>query len=1335
MSRTVHRTLFSLSLLLLLLVLVTSFGWWSLHTEWFAGMVRSRIVATLQTATGGRVELGKFRFNPDTLQASIGKLVIHGTEPAGSKPLLAVGDATVGLKILSILHRDVDIQSIVIHGPEIHLIVSADGSTNVPSPKKKNTADPVQQLLDLKAKHLEVTQGLVEVNDRKVPFALTAENTAIVLDYNYAGPSYGIALNVGTISSSFLQTPLRPIQLEAKSTLFKDRLDVQDLRLETQGQSSTVQLDGKLEHFAQPTAQANVTASLSMDELTKFAGINDVLKNGRGLVKGVANFSTATNQFIFNGTAEARGVDLLIPNFVLRNMSGTAGMVADNNGMLLQHAHASARGAQFSGEGVIKDYKFLEVHGHVSQVSLTEVGTYLTDKAFPWTAMAHGEAHASALVGVPQPDFKIAADVDLDPGSTGIPTSGHVKVAYINRTSKVQFDDSNLVLPHTQLSFNGALDEDLKLQATSTDLSDLQPVIPILNAHIETASLPKFVNGGSGKFEGVLGNLMNKPEVHGSATLAKFNVRNVLYDAADVQFSLSAGEFAAQKFQLQESGASLSGSGSIALSKWDYSDNSPVKLDATFKNLDVVKTMALFSSSTLPIIEGFASGKANITGTLDRPQGNAVIQMQNLNAFGEKLNQVNLEASLNGSRVQLVRGRIQSGQAVLNFSGSYLHDENNWSTGSVELNAVSNGFPLSSLASVEKYAPAWNGRAEAHLDLAGKLRTSSFEPSKINGSAEVQQVTLNGKALGNVSLLAETQNNFINFNYSGDLRETKFRGSARAELKAGTPVHGDLQMDRISLAAANSLMSNTKLPLPLDGFIDGSMAFDGDLENPAQIAAKATIKTLQINSLPSTTADRSSVPEIVLRNNAPIVVEMRNGTVGVTNFEIDGPQTSVKVSGTLPLTGDKPMDLKAVGNADLALFMLFDPNVRSSGTSELVAEIGGTISVPNVTGTLQVRKGTFFFADVANGLSDVDGTVVFNRNRATIQKMTAHSGGGDISLGGSVSFGEGSGLVYHVEADARTVRVRYANSISITANADLRLTGTSTSSLLSGTLTVTRVVFTPNADAGNLLAAASSYTSSPANPEDFLFGLHLDVGIESAPNLQVSTNLSHDVEAEVQLRLRGTPDHPIVLGNINANQGDIKIFGTRFSLNRGEVDFVNAVRVEPVLDLDLETQARGVTVDITVSGPPSKLNFNYRSDPPLQPRDIIALLTVGRTPDVATASNAQGASDASALTSGVNSVLGQAISPVSNRLSKLFGVTNIRIDPFVQGITNTPQARLSIEQQISRDVTVTYITNLSQTSEQIFRFEWALSRQFSIVAIRDDNGEFGIDFQYKKRFK
>ena len=289
------------------------------------------------------------------------------------------------------------------------------------------------------------------------------------------------------------------------------------------------------------------------------------------------------------------------------------------------------------------------------------------------------------------------------------------------------------------------------------------------------------------------------------------------------------------------------------------------------------------------------------------------------------------------------------------------------------------------------------------------------------------------------------------------------------------------------------------------------------------------------------------------------------------------------------------------------------------------------------------------------------GSVRFDHDRATIQKLTAHSGGGDLSLGGFVSFAGGGPLVYRLEANADNVRLRYAGGISVTANSGLRLTGTSKSSLLSGTVTVSRVSFNPSTDVGNLLTRGSTPVPAATNQSEFLTGLQLDVRVESASDLQLSTTLSQDVEAEIDLRVRGTPDRPLVLGTVSANQGDIKLFGTKYSINRGEVSFVNPVKIEPVLDLDLQTQSRGITVDITISGTLSRLNINYRSDPPLQPRDIVALLTIGRAPDIASnVANVQTTNDVSALQSGANTVLGQAISPASNRLSKLFGITNIK---------------------------------------------------------------------------
>ena len=89
----------------------------------------------------------------------------------------------------------------------------------------------------------------------------------------------------------------------------------------------------------------------------------------------------------------------------------------------------------------------------------------------------------------------------------------------------------------------------------------------------------------------------------------------------------------------------------------------------------------------------------------------------------------------------------------------------------------------------------------------------------------------------------------------------------------------------------------------------------------------------------------------------------------------------------------------------------------------------------------------------------------------------------------------------------------------------------------------------------------------------------------------------------------------------------------------------------------------------------------------------------------------------------------------ASRLQRFFGVSHIKLDPQLTDITAIPQARLSIEQPVSADVTLTYITNLARTDEQIVRIEWNLSKKWSVVALRDEVGTFGIDFQYRKHFK
>ena len=111
------------------------------------------------------------------------------------------------------------------------------------------------------------------------------------------------------------------------------------------------------------------------------------------------------------------------------------------------------------------------------------------------------------------------------------------------------------------------------------------------------------------------------------------------------------------------------------------------------------------------------------------------------------------------------------------------------------------------------------------------------------------------------------------------------------------------------------------------------------------------------------------------------------------------------------------------------------------------------------------------------------------------------------------------------------------------------------------------------------------------------------------------------------------------------------------------------------------------------------LPFDVIKHPPLPSEDIIALLAFGRTEQEGAMN---GTPQSGFAESASGAILGQAINQtITNRVSKLFGVSSIRINPALGGVGTNPNARLTVEQQVSNNITLTYITNLTQAAQQV----------------------------------
>src|SRR5690606_10707621 len=77
--------------------------------------------------------------------------------------------------------------------------------------------------------------------------------------------------------------------------------------------------------------------------------------------------------------------------------------------------------------------------------------------------------------------------------------------------------------------------------------------------------------------------------------------------------------------------------------------------------------------------------------------------------------------------------------------------------------------------------------------------------------------------------------------------------------------------------------------------------------------------------------------------------------------------------------------------------------------------------------------------------------------------------------------------------------------------------------------------------------------------------------------------------------------------------GTLTFQGQRYRITRGNIDFVDPTGVDPLLDIQAETELRDYTVILTVSGRADDVRLDMRSDPPLSQLELVSLIAGGRT--------------------------------------------------------------------------------------------------------------------------
>ena len=1371
-------------------------------------LVRKRLIAKMESALAGRVQIRSFHWRLMNLEADAGGIVIHGREAAGEAPYAQIDALRLRISMLGLLSPRILLRELDLQRPSIHLIVYRDGTTNQPQPRHK--AQPgkpmMDTLFDLQAGHVTVEQGVVlyenraanfDFQNRLQPLDLTARDATVQLHYLAAAAtmpeSYRIefgARDVELLRGTAAQPLARPVSGFVQATLDLTRTDayLRQMRVTARSKDAgerTLTVTGWLHDFARPSWQATAQGELDLRLLESFTGFPNATE---GIARVQATASGHDGQFRVDGPVHIDRGSYIAPGVTARGVTVDAVVHADPQQLIVRSVVARlAQGGQLRGE-VVLDHWLPPIPGSATLDVATPTATpkhFWRRKAHPvkpapkppsnqpLPLVVNGKVTAefedvsadSVLDIVGQRPFqRLGVDARLDGPATAVWTKGDVNTlvvrasmrvspsgraqadevsatgtldgTYTQRDGAVDLRALHVALPGSVVDAHGHLGayplsspSAISVAFHSHNLAEFDRVLRDLglqrNGKVGSAALPVSLSGQA-DFTGTWTGSVMDPHLAGNLSASNLGMelpanpgdktgsaQSIRWDTVEMTGSYAANRIAIEHGELRHGDAMVSVAGSLTASpqahaavgipEFDWNSVLHARVEARKAALGEVLTLL---GQSLPVT-GSLSAQFEADGPVHLLSGSGWVALDNGTAWGQAFANMRAQGSVAGHVIEVASLSVSDPGGKVAGTGFY-----DMSTGRFQFDAHGNGIDLARVRDLQQSTLGISGSLTFHA-----TGTGTADDPQLAGSGTLSGLVVRGEQVGNVEVTAHTVNHTLLYDLDTHFASAMLTAHGQTVLHEPYQTKAELQLTQFDIGALLK-MAHVQ-GLSGESSLAGTVHVEGPLGHPEQLHGEALLRTLV-----------ATIAGVHLKSEGPVHATLADERIVLDPVHVTGEETDLKAQGIIDLKARRQLDLDASGSINLKLAQTIDPDLTASGMTTFQIRARGTLENPSLSGRIDFQNASLALEDLPNSLSQLQGTLVFNQNRLEVQSLTARTGGGTLSVSGYLAYQ--SGIFAALSLTGQGVRIRYPDGVSSLADADLQLQGTQNSLLLSGRVLVTRFTVSPDLDIAGLVAQAGKV--QPVTSQDAPSNhVRLDVRIQSSPQLNFQ-NAFAKLAGDIDLRLRGTLATPSLLGRISITEGSATIAGTRYDLQRGDITFTNPVRIEPTIDLNATARVEDYDITLGLHGPPNKLSVTYRSDPPLPESDVVALLALGRTQNqerLYTQQQQQLASNPA-----TDALLGGALNAtVSSRVQKLFGAGSVKVDPSYLGLLGNSTTRITVEEQVGRNVTLTWATDVDTTAQQLLQAEIAINRHVSLLIARDESDVFSMVIKATRRYR
>ena len=808
--------------------------------------------------------------------------------------------------------------------------------------------------------------------------------------------------------------------------------------------------------FTAPLTTGQYKARISLAEADRIFKFVNFQHTGIMTAAGTFHFVSTTDYLV---TGAVKGSAIGYGNVQDMQVSGNISATRDQ--VLLSGFRVNALGGEMRADGEVRKLADFHLAGQVENLDAQLLAGVGGIARLPWDGIVSGPFDATGKLQ----EFELhrivaGATIEVSPAANGVPVHGEVTATYNGETETVELGRSWLELPNTRVDLSGVVGQRLEVKAQSRDLKDLSPVIGLDRFPVKLTA-----RTGSVAFSGTVSGPLTDPRIAGHAT-----IENAIYEGQQID-SLT-GDFTAMKTQVTVSNAALVSNnlrarvtGAIGLAGWKAVTTSAVNANVQLANADMGKVLALAGQPRVPV-SGTLNTTAQVTGTVGDPHATADLTLARGQIYGEPYDSLTGHAQYLDSGAQLLTAAVDAGKKRLNASLRFDHPDK------LTFSVTSNAMALDQIAFARKNEPNLKGTAQIKADGVIRVGKLPVEVLDLNADIRATGLALGARTLGDARLTAETKNGIMTAKFDSNAAKSAIHGDGTVRLNGDYPVNVKLTFSNLALSEVAAAMRGPELNF--DGSAAGEVTLSGSVGTPDLLTASMDVTQFELHPLTPVNGSRPNAepPKLMLQNQGPIRATLAKSVIRLETASFQGPETELALTGTVALNSQSPFDLQVQGKMNLALAQTYNADVTSSGELIVNAAVRGSYANPDVSGRAELRKGDFHYADFSNGLTNANGVILFNGTRATIQSLTAESGGGKVEATGFAALTRGL-PAFRIEAKTRGVRVRYPEGVSTTSDADITLAGTSQRSEASGTVTVRRIAINPKSDISSILEAAA----------------------------------------------------------------------------------------------------------------------------------------------------------------------------------------------------------------------------------------------------------------------